>query len=249
MPAKPTPASRFNLSGWKLQLPVDDCGGSGGANNTRWAATSIATDTLLSGFTNDYFFVDGNALVFRAPANGATTSPGSGSDSTRAELREMNDPNGTTTWLGNSGGTLTGTASIVSVSSGANNATFAQLFSNEKNNTKPFAALRFRPAMGTIEIQYYRVNTDTTAIPVTVVDNVKLNTPISYSLSFDGKQIGITINDKHLDIPVDSTWGGLPLYFKLGAYHNAKNINNPAGDQTVVKYSAFAASHPQPTTR
>lgn len=249
VPAKPTPASRFNLSGWKLQLPVDDCGGSGGANNTRWAATSIATDTLLSGFTNDYFFVDGNALVFRAPANGAATSPGSGSNSTRAELREMNDPNGKTTWQGNSGGTLTGTATIVSVASGASYATFAQIFSNEPNNTKPFAALHFRPATGAVEIQYYLINTATDASsPKTLAQNINLNTPINYSLSFDGKQISVTINDTHQDITVDSTWGDLPLYFKLGAYHNAKNINNPAGDQTVVKYSAFAASHPQPVT-
>src|SRR5882757_4901194 len=80
-PAKP-PGQNFDLSHWTLTLPVDNSGGTNGA------AVAISVSQLVTGYTNAFFFHTGSdgAMVFRCPANGATTP---GSTDPRTELREM----------------------------------------------------------------------------------------------------------------------------------------------------------------
>src|SRR5688500_5858325 len=74
----PTPSDFFNLTSWKITLPVD-----GGDSN------SDADEVLnLVGYESQWFFdnADGS-MTFRTPVDGATTS---GSSYPRTELREMN---------------------------------------------------------------------------------------------------------------------------------------------------------------
>lgn len=82
----PTPNQVLDLTKWKLSVPIDANGGNTGA------ATTISNTNLLNGYSSSYFYVlDSpytNIVRFWCPANGATTSPGNGSDHPRTELIE-----------------------------------------------------------------------------------------------------------------------------------------------------------------
>ena len=92
-PGKP-PSSNFDLSHWKLTLPVDS---SGGTNGT---AAKISTSQLIAGYTNAVYFYTGSdgAMVFWCTVTGATAS---GSSYPRTEFRELLDPNdNSVNWIG-----------------------------------------------------------------------------------------------------------------------------------------------------
>ncbi|TZF82655.1 polysaccharide lyase family 7 protein [Pedobacter sp. BS3] len=83
----PSPYDVLNLGSiWKLSVPVDANGGNTGA------ATTISNTKLKNGYTSEYFYtIDSpynNVVRLWCPVNGATTSPGSGSDHPRTELIE-----------------------------------------------------------------------------------------------------------------------------------------------------------------
>ena len=70
----PASVSQFDLSKWKLDLPVDRNGGKGGVNGIEIASQTIASAQLLNNFADPYFYADSqHRLVFTAPANGAVT--------------------------------------------------------------------------------------------------------------------------------------------------------------------------------
>lgn len=93
-------SDHFDLSAWKLTLPVDSTGGT----------TSLALDVFnLYQYESPYFF-DGNdgAMVFRAMVEGATTS---GTHYARTELREVTGGN-LAAWNLQTGGTMTATVKV-----------------------------------------------------------------------------------------------------------------------------------------
>jgi len=47
-----------------------------------------------------------------------------------------------------------------------------------------------------------------------------------------------------MSFPIDPSWAGTPVYFKVGAYHSVSNTGNPAGDETQTSFNAFAVTHP-----
>ena len=77
------PSDNFDLTTWKLQLPINDAGGLSGQDSAEVSETE-----LNDGYESEYYFTgpDG-AMVFRAPDEGATTS--ANTRYTRVELREM----------------------------------------------------------------------------------------------------------------------------------------------------------------
>lgn len=94
----------FDLTNWKLTLPVDSNGNTGG--------TAVEVKDLV-GYENANYFYDapGGTMVFRAMAEGATTS---GSKYARTELREM-DGADRAAWKLSDGGTMTATLTVDSV--------------------------------------------------------------------------------------------------------------------------------------
>src|SRR3954468_17386721 len=63
------PSASFDLATYKLPLPVDRNGGSGGAAGSEFAAWTLNPEQLV-GFTDNYFAIEATgALVFTAPAN------------------------------------------------------------------------------------------------------------------------------------------------------------------------------------
>ena len=85
------PADVLNLTNWKMTLPTGSAG----------SPTEIKQPALDSYSNDPYFVVVGDAVQFRAPVNGVTTS---GSSYPRSELREMTS-NGTAnaSWSSTSG--------------------------------------------------------------------------------------------------------------------------------------------------
>ncbi|MCF6452312.1 polysaccharide lyase family 7 protein [Vibrio sp. MMG022] len=81
-PALP-PSGNFDLSDWKLDLPVDENGSISGK------ALEVKEKELSSGYENTEFFYTGDdgGLVFISPVEGAKTS--TNTKYTRSEMREM----------------------------------------------------------------------------------------------------------------------------------------------------------------
>lgn len=230
-------SSLFDLRGWKLQLPVDANGGASGP------ADEISADRLSQGFSDDYFLFDGDSLVFKAPANGAVTSSGA---STRSELRETYGGSNEA-WTSQTGGTLVANATVISVAGNSNHVTIGQIFGPTKDG-KPFVMLKYRKATNRVDLQYYRSATDSSAVTTTIAQNIGLNQPIAYTLRFFGSpaagyKISGSVNGNIIDVAVDASWADVPMYFKLGAYHDVKNSGNPPDDASVVKFSSFSVNH------
>lgn len=98
------PSRHLDLADWKLTLPVDDGGGSGG---------DAAEVEQLAGYADPAHFyatADG-AVVFTAAVDGATTS---GSRYPRSELREMRSGD-EAEWALAQGGTMSATLAVNAV--------------------------------------------------------------------------------------------------------------------------------------
>ena len=74
------PSENFDLSTWKLSIPVNDGDGT---------ATDISVSELLNGYENSTYFYTASdgGMVFKCPVNGFKTS--ANTSYTRVELREM----------------------------------------------------------------------------------------------------------------------------------------------------------------
>ncbi|MGB6268172.1 MAG: polysaccharide lyase family 7 protein [Olleya sp.] len=74
------PSENFDLSTWKLSIPVDEGNGT---------ATDISVSDINNGYQNNNYFYTGTdgGMVFKCPVNGVTTS--ANTSYTRVELREM----------------------------------------------------------------------------------------------------------------------------------------------------------------
>jgi len=76
-----TPASKFDLLGWTISVPVDEDGNG--------KSDQIKENELAAGYTNSDFFylASDGGMVFKSPVKGAKTSKNT--TYTRSELREM----------------------------------------------------------------------------------------------------------------------------------------------------------------
>ena len=239
----------FPTGTWKLQLPIDQFGGTGGTNNIQYASIEENTAALTAGFVDPYFYTDtttyagaSSHIVFVAPSNGAVTTPGTGSDHTRSELRELYTGTGADSnsdWNSAIGGTLTANCVVQAVSAASDEATIGQIH----NQSYVFILLLYRPTQKDVAIDIYSSLGSSTHTRTSMVQNVKIGDAISYSLTYKNNLLNVTVNGTTQSFAIDPSWAGTPMYFKLGAYHAAPNIGNPAGDKTQVAFSSFAVTH------
>ena len=103
----------FDLSKWKLTLPVDEdyFDDDGGDGNFLDDSAYEVKGTALEGFESEYFYFDPveGGLVFRTPVEGAKTS--SNTRYARTELREM-DGLDRAAWTLDEGGTMSATLKV-----------------------------------------------------------------------------------------------------------------------------------------
>ncbi|MDE1163560.1 MAG: polysaccharide lyase family 7 protein [Acidobacteriaceae bacterium] len=235
----PSTITSFNFTPWKLTLPINEYR-TADATYTAW---SISPSVINNKFADAYFYASGSTVVFYSPANGATTTPGSGSDHTRSELRELYTGSGADSnsdWSSSIGGTLTGSCTINSVAPNTDEATFAQIH----GQTYVFVLLDWRVSTGNVELAVYSSNASgATKTNYVVKSGVTLGTALTYSLAYSGSTVTAVVNGSTKSVTVDSSWTGTPVYFKAGAYHSAPNTGNGATDATQVTYTALGISH------
>ena len=259
------PSTKFTFnnatSNYYLGLPIDEYGGTGGANGAQFAWQTISDTTLATGFSDPYFYLNSsNQIVFTAPSNGATSSPGAGTNDTRSELREQYYGSGvidTDDWDSSVGGTLTASCAVNATSVDTDEATIGQI--HGQNN--PFALLEYKPTsstQGNIVLQVNSTNTsDSGNASYTIATGINLGAFITYELKLSGGSLTALVNGVSattMPVTIDSSWVGAcggssctyddGMYFKFGAYSGASNTGNPAGDETQVTFSSFSVTHP-----
>lgn len=233
----PATQPAFDLSNFKLTLPVDRYGGITGA------AVTLNPDQLVAGYADAWFHGDDQGrIVFTAPANGAVTTPGTGTDHTRSELREFFRGTGSNAdgyWVGS--GVLRAQGAVQAVASSATRAFIAQVRSADCI----LALLAYRPGTRDVAIDVYQSPVAGSVHASTVLaTNVAPGDAIAYEISMNNGALQVALNGAAArSFPVDAAWGTTPVAFKLGAYHNAPNTGNAAGDATVVTYARWSITH------
>ncbi len=224
-------SERFNLTNWKLTLPVDNKG------DIQGEALEIKN---LDKFESPYFYdaADG-AMVFIAYTDGATTS---GSTYPRAELREMNGDK-RAAWNPSQGGTMTATLKVDEVPS-FNNGKPGRLVVGQihgadeelvrlywENNTVYFINDRAGPQNKEIKFNLLSADGKT--------PDIALGEKFSYKIDARGDTLKIEV---HADgkvytstTPINAVWQSDSLYFKAGVYL-ATNDDSGAGRAKVSFY-------------
>jgi hypothetical protein len=238
----PASLPAFDLSGFKLTLPVDRYGGTGGIDGTQYAAVTLNSTQLVAGYADASFHADKQGrVVFTAPANGAVTTPGSGTDHTRSELREFHRGAGSDAdgyWVGS--GVLRAQCAVQAVAASATRAFVGQVRSADFI----LALLAYRPATRDVAIDVYQSPVAGSAHASTVLaTNVAPGDAIAYEFSVDHGALQVSVNGTTRSFTVDAAWAATPVAFKLGAYHNAPSTGNAAGDATAVAFTRWNITH------
>ncbi|MBI3777020.1 MAG: polysaccharide lyase family 7 protein [Gammaproteobacteria bacterium] len=251
---RPSSLPQFDFTNWKLMLPIDSNGGTGGIDGIQFPAKEIQPAEIIAGYVDAYFYADDSGqVIFTAPSNGAVSTPGNGPDHTRSELRELYTGPGAVSkdWNSSIGGTMTATIAIKSIAAESDVVTIGQI--HGQDNT--FMLLLYRKSKKDVVVDIYAKNPPTTTPPThtrtPILTGVEMGDTIRYSIQY----IGDTITTKAEDVTtqsgeqtdsqiLDPSWAGALVYFKVGAYHSVPNTgNNTPGDQTRVAVSAISVSH------
>ncbi|MDP3293761.1 MAG: polysaccharide lyase family 7 protein [Nevskia sp.] len=232
-----TPPKTFiNLSNFKLTLPVNSRGGSTGK------ADEVDNGTLNGspGYSSSYFYSDtAGTVVFYAPSNGATTSPGSGGDHTRSELRELYRPSGPTEWTNNIGGTMNASCQVNKVAKKSAKAIIGQIHGLDSI----FVLVYYDIGKKTVEAKFYTKPGSDAATAFVVASNVKLGDRIDYQIQWIGSTASVTVNGRTINRVPGAAWNKVPVYFKAGAYSSSPNKSNAAGDATEVAFYSLQLQH------
>jgi len=202
------PGSNFDLSHWKLELPVDVVGGTTGV------AAEISAGQLSAGFTNNYFYsgADG-AMTFWCPVTGATTS---GSTYPRSELRELLNPNdASVNWLGTGTHILRAQCKVTQQPS-AGAIIIGQV--HGYSYSQRLVKLQFNNGV----VQAYVRNSPTVAGDTKFTyPSVALNGTINYEIKVLDGVASIAVNgvtNSFNFFASDPAWQTINYYFKAGSY-------------------------------
>ncbi len=230
------PKLMIDLSNFKLTLPVNSWGGSVGT------ADEIDNEDLNGspGYSSSYFYTDSSgAVVFYAPSNGATTSPGSGGDHTRSELRELYRVSGPTEWTNSIGGTMTASCRVDKVAKKSGKAIIGQIHGLDSI----FVLVYYDTGKKTVEAKFYNKPGSDTATAFVLASNVKLGDRIDYQIQWIGSSASVTVNGKTVNRVPGAVWNKVPVYFKAGAYSSASNRGNSFSDATQVGFYSLQLQH------
>jgi hypothetical protein len=235
--ASAAPSGNFNLSNWKITLPVDQSGTLSG--------TAVEVQNL-SGYKNSKYFYTGSdgAMVFYAPVDGATTS---GSSYARSELREMNGSE-KAAWTLSTGGSMGATLEVDAAPNRegvGGRLVVGQIHGQDdelvrlywENGTVYFANDRAGPSNSETK---FTLKDGTGATP-----EISLNEKFSYTINAKGSTLEV---DVHADgkvyessTKINSVWQSDTLYFKAGAYLGANESNGSGAGQ--ASFYALDVSH------
>jgi hypothetical protein len=244
-PAK-APGQNFDLSLWKLQLPIDKNGNLGGVSSSVFPIASTYQ-------IKPYFYTGADgSMVFMAPTNGATT------DNTaypRTELREMTADGKLAAWTVAKGGSLNATLAVnelpITSSGSVGNLIIAQIHAASSSLCKLYysnGVIFFEDSMG---------GPNGTRKRFWLKSNNGQNTKIPLNSKFD-YQIKIANNVQTVTVryngetytasePINSKWQGREVYFKAGNYVQVgddPDHTHGTGRGRVSFYKLPKPSHP-----
>jgi hypothetical protein len=230
--AKP-PGENFDLSHWKLTLPVNASGTNGGK------ATEIQASQLVAGYANDDYFHTGTngTMDFWCPVNGATTG---GSSFPRSELRELLDPtNPAVNWTAHGTHILEARCRVTEVPS-SQKVIIGQIHSYS-GKAKPLIKLQFYK--GRIEA-LVKVSPTKGKDRKLIFPQVGLNNGIAYQIKVQDGLLDVTVNGVTQSENIfqkDADWENQTFYFKAGDY--CQDNQGPATEGARVSFSLINVSH------
>lgn len=234
------PASNFDLSHWKLQLPVD----SNGTNIGNASEQSITQ--LAAGYQSVYFYTATNdgAMTFWAPDDGATTS---GSTHPRSELREELVPGSTSVnWTANGIHVLNVTCVVSNVPSDTKKVCIGQ--AHEQVSGGP-------TAVPMVMIMFYNNTVYADIWPDGNVDNssayqygsFNLGTTITYKMAFTNGVLSLTVGNSNRTFNFFGSgyanWQTNTVYFKAGDYNQTTDTCSCWNDGAKVAMYALTRFH------
>jgi Alginate lyase/RTX calcium-binding nonapeptide repeat (4 copies) len=235
--ASTAPSGNFNLSNWKITLPVDQ--------NGTLSGTAVEVQNL-SGYQNSKYFYTGSdgAMVFYAPVDGATTS---GSSYARSELREMNATE-KAAWNLSTGGFMGATLEVDAAPNRdgvGGKLVVGQIHGQDdelvrlywENGTVYF--VNDQAGSGNAETKF-TLKDSTGATP-----DVSLNERFSYTINAKGSTLEVDVyaDGKVYEstTKINSVWQSDTFYFKAGAYLGANETNGSGAGQ--ASFYALDVNH------
>jgi hypothetical protein len=246
------PSGNFNLSNWKITLPVDQKGTISG--------TAVEVQNL-SGYQNSKYFYTGSdgAMVFYAPVNGATTK---GSSYARSELREMNGTE-RAAWNLSKGGFMSAT---LEVDAAPNREGVGGKLVVGQIHGQDDELVRLYWENGTVYFVNDRAGSGNSETKFTLKDakgaapNISLNEKFSYTINAKGSSLEVDVYADgkvyESSTKINSVWQSDTFYFKAGAYLGANESNGSGAGQASFYALDFnhdgtvktpTPSDPQPT--
>ncbi|KHO01302.1 alginate lyase [Metarhizium album ARSEF 1941] len=209
----------LDLSKWKLQLPT----------GTRGHPTEISSSNLCSGYSSEFFYMRGDALVMEVPGGPSSgkcvTTPNS--QHCRTELRETRpaswDPRAKTNRL----------VADLRVTRNDGEICIGQIHIDDSVSSKPVAELYYNSA-GDLAVG---VNTcRTCGQKRTPVDHVPRGRRFTYELRYEGNRLSVGIDGRAFKTLSTYDLDAPRSYFKAGNY-------NQGDVPTSVQFYRIQTSH------
>ena len=232
------PSGNFNLTNWKIGLPIDSAKGFSG--------TSLEVKKLKGYQHSKYFFTSSDgAMTFVAPVEGATTK---GSKYARSELREMKGTE-KAAWKLSTGGTMSAALEVdhapTKFSGTPGRLIVGQIHGEDKElvrlyweNGKVYFANE-QAGSNNVETKFFFSNA------AGQQPNVSLEERFSYTISAKGSDLKISIKadgQTYTSITkINSVWQKDSFYFKAGTYLGVNETQGTGYGQT--SFYALSFSH------
>ena len=229
-------ADQFDLSHWKLTLPVNEKGKLAGH------AAEIPADRLADGYAHpDYFQIGSNGTItFWAPVCGSTTD---NSGYPRSELRELLDPaDPSVNWSAQGTHVLKACCRVTRVPS-SQKVIIGQIHSYSGK------------ALPLIKLQFFknRVEALVKRSPSKGGDQklelakVGLDDEIAYEIRLQAGELRVIANGSTQRVNIlknDLAWADQTFYFKAGAY--CQDNDGPPSEGARVVFSRLRVTHSKP---
>lgn len=208
------PGQNFDLSHFKLQLPVGKP--AGGVVEVK--------QPQLSQYTSPYFFTDPvtGGMVFLCPDSGSTTA---GSHFTRTELRDM------TAWTFRGAHSMNATLAVMQQPS-TKSIIIGQIHGSQVGSE----ALKIRWVDGAIVVAF-KTTLGAADAKTKIASDLRLGQTFSYTVSHMDREVTVTVNGRSVTGKFDDSWDVDQVYFKAGNY-----LQDNTGSGSVGKVVFYALS-------
>lgn len=232
------PSQYFDLSHWKLTIPVDASGGTSGE------AVDLPASTLTGGYSSQWFSMSasGKAVEFWAPVNGASTD---GSHYPRSELRELLDPSDdNVNWTVAGQSVLQAKCKVMQVPSSTGKVVVGQIHGFQ---TAPLVKLVYAYSTtantGSVYALINPTPDSTTTTKLALASNIALGQAFSYEIDVSAGALTMWVDSNAMaSYTVNAQWNGIGMYYKAGDYVQASGSSSTDGGR--VAFYRFIATHP-----